>query len=84
MSTISVRLPDSLHDKVRDLAQRDNVSINQFITVALAEKMSAMMTDEYLAQRAQRGDRAKFATAMAKVADVEPEEQDRYDTRQPS
>jgi hypothetical protein len=35
------------------------------------------MTEEYLEERAQRGDRAKFEKAMAKVADVEPEEEDR-------
>ena len=84
MSTISVRLPDSLHNKVRDLAQKDNVSINQFITLALAEKMSAMMTEEYLEERARRGDRARFDRAMSKVADSAPEERDRYETGQSS
>jgi len=77
MSTISLRLPNSLHAKVRELAKQEQVSINQFITLALAEKISALMTEEYLAMRAARGDRAKFERAMAKVADVEPEEHDR-------
>jgi len=77
MSTISLRLPDSLHIHVRKLAEREGVSINQFITLALAEKLSALMTEEYLGERARRGDRAKFQAAMAKVADVDPEERDR-------
>lgn len=77
MSTISLRLPDSLHDAVRELSKKERTSINQFITLALAEKISALMTEEYLEERAQRGDRAKFEKAMAKVADVEPEEEDR-------
>ena len=38
MSRLSVRLPDSLHDKVRELARRDGVSINQFIATAVAER----------------------------------------------
>ena len=38
MSSLSVRLPDSLHDKVRELARRDGVSINQFIATAVAER----------------------------------------------
>lgn len=38
MSTISLRLPDSLHERVRKLAKEDNISINQFIATALAEK----------------------------------------------
>ncbi|MCB0162314.1 MAG: toxin-antitoxin system HicB family antitoxin, partial [Caldilineaceae bacterium] len=39
MSSLNLRLPDSLHDQVRELARQDNVSINQFITLAVAEKV---------------------------------------------
>jgi len=67
MSTISLRLPDSLHKQVRKLAERESVSINQLITLALAEKLSALMTEEYLEERAKRGSRKKFERAMAKV-----------------
>jgi hypothetical protein len=51
--------------------------MNQLITLALAEKISALMTEEYLEKRARRGSREKFERAMAKVAKVEPEEYDR-------
>jgi len=71
MSTISLRLPDSLHDQVRELAKQENVSINQFITLALAEKISALLTEDYLAERTSRGSRDKFEQAMAKVAGLE-------------
>jgi hypothetical protein len=77
MSTISLRLPDSLHETARKLAEKENISINQLITLALAEKISALMTEDYLDERAKRGDRNKFLDAMAKVPDVEPDEQDR-------
>jgi len=77
MSTISLRLPDSLHERVRELALKENISINQLITLALAEKLSALMTEEYLGERAKRGDRKKFHRALSKVADVAPEERDR-------
>lgn len=77
MSTISLRLPNYLHDTLRELAQEEQVSINQFIVLAIAEKVSALMAEDYLAKRAARGDRTKFEAAMAKVADVEPEEYDR-------
>ena len=78
MSTISLRLPDSLHGTARELAKKYHVSINQFIATALAEKISALITSEYLEGRAKRGSRKKFERAMAKVADVEPEEHDRF------
>jgi len=77
MSAINLRLPDSLHRQVRDLARRDHISINQLITLALAEKIAALQTEEYLGQRAGRGERARFERAMDKVAEVEPDEQDR-------
>jgi predicted transcriptional regulator len=77
MSTISLRLPDSLHERVRELALKEQVSINQLITLALAEKLSALITEEYLGQRAKRGNKKKFQRALAKVADVEPQERDR-------
>jgi hypothetical protein len=77
MSAISLRLPDSLHETVRELAEREGVSINQLITLALAEKISALLTEEYLGMRAEKGDRARFEHAMAQVPDEEPSEQDR-------
>ena len=72
MSSISLRLPESLHKRVRELAEREQVSINQLITTALAEKMSALLTEEYLEARAARGSRAAFERVLGKVRDVEP------------
>jgi hypothetical protein len=77
MSTISLRLPESLHKRVRELAKRENVSINQIISTALAEKLSALLTLEYLEERARRGRRSAFDRALAKVRDVEPDEEDK-------
>ncbi|MCY7375447.1 MAG: type II toxin-antitoxin system HicB family antitoxin [Pyrinomonadaceae bacterium] len=77
MSSISLRLPDSLHEQARKLAKKENVSINQLITLAVAEKVSALMTEDYLEERAKLGNRKKFERAMAKVAKIEPEKFDR-------
>ena len=77
MSAISLRLPASFHEKAREVARQESVSVNQLITLALAEKLSALLAEDYLVMRARRGDRAKFEAAMAKVPDVEPEEADR-------
>ena len=76
MGTVNLRLPDSLHGKIRELARQENISINQFITLALAEKISALATEDYLEERAARGQRDRFEQALAKVADVEPLPQD--------
>jgi hypothetical protein len=77
MSTLSIRLPQSLHERVRELAAREGVSINQLIAAALGEKMSALMTADYLEARARRGTCEKFLAALDQVPDVDPESQDR-------
>ena len=77
MSTISLRLPDSLHQTLRDLAAKEHVSINQLITLAVAEEVSALATEDYLGVRAKRASRKKFLWAMAKVPDAEADERDR-------
>ena len=77
MSTLSLRLPDSLHEQIKKLAKQDGISINQFVSTAAAEKMSALMTVEYLEERASKSSKEKFMKALSKVKDVEPEEYDR-------
>jgi hypothetical protein len=78
MSAISLRLPDSLHNRARVLSKRDHVSINQFVATAVAEKISALETEDYLAKRAARASRKKFEEALAQVPDREPDEHDRF------
>jgi len=72
MSTISLRLPESLHRQARELAEKEGISINQLIATSLAEKMSALMTGEYLEERARRGSRKAFQRVLRKVKDREP------------
>ena len=79
MSTLSLRLPESLHKQLKNVAEREGVSINQLITTAVAEKISALMTEEYLAERAVRGNRAAFDRVLAKVPDVPAMEDDRIE-----
>lgn len=76
MSTISLRLPDSLHQHVRELAKQENISMNQFVATAIAEKMSALLAEEYLADRAKRGSKKKFKRALSKVKNIAPDEND--------
>jgi predicted transcriptional regulator len=72
MSALSLRLPDSIHRHIKEIAQKEGVSINQFIASAVAEKVSAIATEEYLLARAQRADKAAFELILAKVAKRQP------------
>lgn len=77
MSTLSIRLPRSLHEEIKALARKEGVSMNQFIALALAEKAAVLRTTQLLEQRLQPGDLERFRTILDKVPDVEPEEYDR-------
>ena len=77
MSALSLRLPKSLHEQLRGLALEEGISVNQFVMLAVAEKVAAISTIEYLEKRAKRGSRKKFLEILRKAPDVEPEEFDK-------
>ena len=79
MSTMSLRLPESLHERAREIAKREGVSINQLISTALAEKLSALDTLEYLEARGARGSRERFVDILSRVPDADPEPGDELD-----
>ena len=84
MSTISLRLPESVHRRLAELAEQEGISLNQLIASAAAEKLAALMTEQYLADRAANASRSRFAEALAKVPDVAPEPFDAPPPRPPA
>ena len=84
MSTISLRLPESLHKAARNLAREENISINQLITLALAEKISALAAEDYIQKRGVRASRKKFLNALTRVPHAEPVEYDRLPAKRKS
>jgi hypothetical protein len=69
MSTISLTLPDSVHEHIQMLAERAGISVDEYIAAALAEKAAG---DAYLDARAKRSSREAFEWALAQVPDVPP------------
>jgi len=72
MSALSLRLPESIHRHIREIAKKDGVSINQFISSAVSEKISALMTEDYLENRARRAKEKDFRKILAKVPSRKP------------
>ncbi|MEA3302816.1 MAG: Arc family DNA-binding protein [Pseudomonadota bacterium] len=60
ISTYPLRLPKSLKDEVARVAERDHTSMNQFIAIAVAEKVSALETEEFFIERAKQADLDTF------------------------
>ncbi|MGB3292506.1 MAG: toxin-antitoxin system HicB family antitoxin [Phormidesmis sp.] len=79
MSKFIVRLPESLHSKIKELAKAEGISINQFLVMAAAEKMPALLTKDFLEHEAKQSKREDFERFLKKVPDVEPEAYDRID-----
>jgi predicted DNA-binding ribbon-helix-helix protein len=72
MGALSLRLPESIHRHIREIAKAEGVSINQLISSAITEKISAIMTEEYLKKRADRANIKDMEAILKKVADREP------------
>ena len=76
MSTLTVSLPDSVRRRAEALAETDGISFDQFVALALAEKVAVLDAGTYLAARAARGSRKKFDRILARVPEVPPQEGD--------
>jgi hypothetical protein len=72
-------LPESLFAYARQVAEEEQVSMNQFFVTAIAEKVSALKTETYFRERQARGDLAAFDVWLAASPDVLPEAGDRMD-----
>jgi hypothetical protein len=72
-----IHLPKSSHEQLREVAREEGISVNQFVMLAIAEKVTALSTIEYLEKRAKGGSREKLLEVLNKVPDNEPEEADR-------
>ena len=72
MTALTIRLPDSVHAQIKELAARDGVSVNQFIASAAAEKMASVMTLDYLRAEAAQGQRADFLAVLDRAPDAPP------------
>jgi HicB-like protein involved in pilus formation len=66
-SNFALRLQPSLLDEARKLAESEGVALNQLINVAVAEKISALRTEEYFAARARRANPGKIARILKRV-----------------
>lgn len=72
MSALNLRLPDSIHRHIKDIAKGDGVSINTFITSAVAEKISALTTEDYIAERAKKAKKGTLNQILDSVPDRDP------------
>jgi hypothetical protein len=71
----TISLPEELLKKAEELAARERLSVEEFLSARLSEQFAGL---EYLKQRADRASTEKFQVALRQIPDVEPEEYDRF------
>lgn len=76
MTALTIRLPNSVHQKIKELAERDQISVNQFIASAAAEKMASVLTLDFLKSEAAKGRRSDFDHYMGQVPDAPAQDGD--------
>lgn len=72
MSALSLRLPNSIHRHIKEIANQEGISINQFISSAVSEKISAIMTEDYLTERAKQAKKGALKKILDRVPDRPP------------
>lgn len=78
-STYPLRLPRSLKQEVERRAHEDGTSVNQFVATAVAEKLAAMNTATYFAERRARADFKAFDRLMRRKGGEAPRDDDKVD-----
>lgn len=71
-SNVALRLQESLLTEARNVAKAEGVALNQFINVAVAEKLSALRTEDYFRERAERGSVTKAKRLLARAGKGKP------------
>ena len=79
VATFPLRLPVSMKAAIEKIAERDGTSMNQFLVVAAAEKISAMETETFFAERRKRADDAAFLRSLNRKGGEPPRPEDRID-----
>ena len=72
MSSLTVRIPESLHNGLREISKREGVSINQYIALAVAEKMSVINTMDAISERKKEGRKEDIFDVLSKVKSRPP------------
>ncbi len=77
MRALNIQLPDSLVAKMEELSKKDGISLEYFVSLAVAEKISSWITDGFIQDRAKRANKEKYLQVLKLIPDREPLEHDK-------
>lgn len=76
MRALNIKLPDSLVVKMEELSKKDGISLDYFVSLAVAEKISSWISDGYIQERAKRANKENYYKALKLIPDREPHSHD--------
>mgnify|MGYP001563001974 CR=1 FL=1 len=77
MKTMQVRLPDTVHHRLRELAGEEGISLNQFIVTSVSNEIVRQETSDFFRAAAAKFDATAFADALSAVPDLPADRGDR-------
>lgn len=77
MTTIEAKIPEAVLKQAEALAERENIPLEQIISLAVTQAVGVWSNESYVAFRAKRASKEKFIDALEEVPDLEPPDYDR-------
>ncbi len=81
MSKLQLRLPDAIHKRVRKIAKRENLSINQLLVNSISNEIIRYETMQFFAERSKDFNEQDFLDALQEIPAIEPEEHDKLSSQ---
>lgn len=79
MAKLQLRLPESIHNKVRKIAKREKLSINQLLVNSISNELIRYDTMHFFSERAKNFEEQDFLDALQEIPEGEPENRDKLD-----
>lgn len=79
MTELQISLPEAIHHKVKKIAQKENLSINQLLVNSVSNEIIRYETMTFFAERAKDFNEAEFLAALQEIPQAEPEVNDKLD-----
>ncbi|MCH7673986.1 toxin-antitoxin system HicB family antitoxin [candidate division KSB1 bacterium] len=78
MAKLQLRLPESIHNKVRRIAKKEKLSINQLLVNSISSEIIRYETMKFFEDRSKNFNENDFLDALKQIPEIEPEEQDKF------
>ncbi len=78
MAKLQLRLPESIHNKVRRIAKKEKMSINQLLVNSISSEIIRYETMKFFEDRSKNFNENDFLDALKQIPEIEPEEQDKF------